>query len=270
MRRKAGSIKRMAKLLMDHEPPGVGYEGMDRRSRFLVTCDHACNRFPERLGDLGVSAAERQRHIAWDIGALGVARRLAAALDAPLIYQQYSRLVIDANRDPTRADSIPLRSEATEIPGNKGLTPSARELRRREIFEPYHAAIRAELDARATRGVDTLYVSVHSFTPVYLGDVRRWQAGVLWRSDRAFAELLLAGLRRDPGLEIGDNQPYSLQSDVDYSVPEHADTRGLSNVLLEIRQDEITSEAQQADWAARLLPLLREADTTLHGCGASR
>ena len=188
-----------------------------------------------------------------------------AALDAPLVYQPYSRLVIDANRDPVRADSIPLRSEATDVPGNKGLTQHARELRRVEIFEPYHAAIRAELDARAARGVDTLYVSVHSFTPVYLGDARRWQAGVLWRSDRAFAELLLEGLRREPGLEVGDNQPYSLQSDVDYSVPVHADTRGLSNVLLEIRQDEITSEAQQAAWANRLLPLLHEAAAVLHG-----
>ena len=260
----------MARLLQDHEPGGVGIEGAGRRSRFLITCDHACNRFPERLGDLGVSATERQRHIAWDIGALGVARRLAAALDAPLIYQQYSRLVIDANRDPGRADSIPLRSESTDIPGNKELSPSARELRRVEIFEPYHAAIRAELDARAARGVDTLYVSVHSFTPVYLGNARRWQAGVLWRSDRAFAALLLAGLRREHGLEIGDNQPYSLQSDVDYSVPEHADTRGLSNVLLEIRQDEIASETQQAAWATRLLPLLQEADATLRGPGASR
>ena len=250
---------------MDHEPAGVGLEGAQRRSRFLITCDHAGNRFPERLGDLGVSASERQRHIAWDIGALGVARRLAHALDAPLIYQPYSRLVIDANRDPARADSIPLRSEATDVPGNKGLTHQARELRRVEIFEPYHAAIRAELDARAARGVDTLYVSVHSFTPVYLGDARRWQAGVLWRSDRAFAELLLEGLRRETGLEIGDNQPYSLQSDVDYSVPVHADIRGLSNVLLEIRQDEITTEAQQAAWANRLLPLLHEAAAVLQG-----
>lgn len=258
----------MTKLLMDHEPTGVGFEGMDRRSRFLITCDHASNRFPERLGDLGVSASERRRHIAWDIGALGVARRLASALDAPLIYQQYSRLVIDANRDPTRADAIPLRSEATDIPGNKGLTPQARELRRLEIFEPYHAAIRAELDARARRGEQTLYVSVHSFTPVYLGEARRWHAGILWRTDRPFAQLLLDGLRREPGLEIGDNQPYSLQSDVDYSVPEHADTRGLSNVLIEIRQDEITTEAQQAAWATRLLPLLQAADTTLRGPGA--
>ena len=249
----------MARLLMEHEPGGVGIEGERRRSPFLITCDHAGNRFPERLGDLGVSTIERQRHIAWDIGALGVAQRLATALDAMLIFQPYSRLVIDANRDPARADSIPLRSEATDIPGNKGLTPKAREQRRLEIFEPYHAAIRAELERRAVHGEPTIYVSVHSFTPVYLGASRPWHAGILWRSDRHFAQRMLEGLRRDPALQVGDNEPYSLQSDVDFSVPEHADTRGLSNVLLEIRQDEITSEQQQAAWAARLIPLLREA-----------
>ena len=253
----------MSRLLFEHEPTGGAVEGAGRRSRVLLTCDHACNRFPERLGDLGVSASERQRHIAWDIGALGVARRLGRLLDATLIYQQYSRLVIDANRDPARADSIPLRSEATDVPGNKGLTDHARELRRTEIFEPYHAAIRTELDTRAARGEQTIYVSVHSFTPSYLGERRRWHAGILWRNDWAFARLMLDGLRREPGLEVGDNQPYTLQGDVDYSVPEHADKRGLSNVLIEIRQDEITSEAQQDRWAARLLPLLQQAEAEL-------
>lgn len=243
-------------LLFPDEPAAVLVDHPSGSSDLFLTCDHAGRRMPRRLGQLGLPDAELERHIAYDIGARAVAVRLADALDATLIAQVYSRLVIDCNRDPAVASSIPEISEVTEIPGNRGLTEAARAARRREIFEPYHAAIAAALDARATAGRPTALVAVHSFTPVYKGEVRPWHAAVLYNRDARLSLLLKRLLEEEGGLVIGDNQPYFVSDLTDYTIPVHAERRGLPYLELEIRQDLIATEAGQREWAERLTRLL--------------
>jgi predicted N-formylglutamate amidohydrolase len=228
----------------------------DGASDFFLVCDHAGRRMPRRLGQLGVSDAEMERHIAYDIGAAAVAVQLADALDATLIRQIYSRLVIDCNRDPAVPSSIPEISETTAIPGNVGLTEAQRVARRVALFEPYHSAITAALDARAARGQPTAFVAVHSFTPVYKGEVRPWHAGVLYNRDARLSLLLKRLLLAEGDLVVGDNEPYFVNDLTDYSIPVHAERRGLPYLELEIRQDLIATEAGQAEWAARLVRLL--------------
>lgn len=246
-------------MLAAHEPPAVIVTRAHSRAPFFVTCDHASNRIPELLGDLGVSAAERERHIAWDIGALGVAHRLAERLQATLVASSYSRLVIDCNRHLWREDAIPLRSELTAVPGNGNLSEPEKEARRASFHRPYHEGIQALLDAREQLGIATVYVSVHSFTPVYEGVSRPWQVAMLSNRDRRIAEILLRELSRDPALCVGDNIPYRLTDDGDYGVPVHAERRGLPHVLIELRQDLIVEASGQHAWAARLAPLLQQA-----------
>jgi predicted N-formylglutamate amidohydrolase len=250
-------------LLAADEPEPVWEENAGGRSPFLFTCDHAGNLIPKRLGDLGVSAAERERHIAWDIGIAGVARRLAHELDAHLVGQTYSRLVIDCNRPPGVAASIPVVSEATQIPGNENLSEEDRLARRQAIFDPYHARIAAVLDARAAR--TTFLVALHSFTPVYLGAARPWHIGTLyWNKARTdLPQLLLALLREEEGLVVGDNQPYDVTEITDYAIPVHGEGRGLANTGIEIRQDLIATDAGQAEWADRLARIFRGIERRL-------
>ena len=226
-------------------------------SPFVLTCDHAANRVPRALGTLGVSEAERSRHIGWDIGAAAVTRALAARLGCWAILQAYSRLVIDCNRPPGVASSIPRRSEATDIPGNCGLDATARQARQAAIFDPYHAAIAAELDRRAAAGQPTFLVAMHSFTPVYEGVARPMHAAILYHRDAGLSPALLARLREEAGLIIGDNEPYRVSDETDYGIPVHGERRGLPCVEIEIRQDLIAHPAGQAAWTdilARLLP----------------
>ena len=156
-------------LLGREDVPPVHEHNVAGRSPFLLTCDHYGRLIPERLGDLGLPADELTRHIAWDIGIAGVADALSKHLDAHLIAQRYSRLVIDCNRPPAAPSSIPRISEATTIPGNEGLARDVTEARRRAIFDPYHRHIDEVIDARLRDGKPTVLVSLHSFTPVYAG-----------------------------------------------------------------------------------------------------
>src|SRR5262245_18714665 len=153
-------------LSMDDIPP-VHEMHADGRSPFLLTSDHHGRLLPRSLGDLGIAESELTRHIAWDIGIAGVAERLAKMLDAHLIAQRYSRLVIDCNRPPDVASSIPVVSEATAIPGNDGISAHERDARRREVFDPYHHRIKAVIDHRMHAKRPTVLVALHSFTPVY-------------------------------------------------------------------------------------------------------
>lgn len=244
-------------LLATDEPPPWQVEQASGRSPYFLTCDHAGTRLPRRLGGLGLAAGELQRHIGWDIGAAGLSRHLAALLDATLVLQPYSRLVIDCNRPPQAPDSIARRSEATIIAGNQRLSAAAAAQRRREIFEPYHARIRALLDARLQRGQPTWLIAMHSFTPVYLGQARPWHVGLLYHRDARMAQALGALLRQNARLCVGDNQPYAVCDDSDYGIPEHGERRGLPHVELEIRQDLIAAPAGQRRWALRLARCLR-------------
>jgi predicted N-formylglutamate amidohydrolase len=193
-----------------------------------------------------------ERHIAWDIGAADVAIRLAAALDAFAILQTYSRLVIDCNRRPGIPASIVRISESTRIPGNEVVTVEEAAAREREIFRPYHDRIRTELDTRQAQGRLAMLISVHSFTPRFHGNQRPWHAGVLYNRDARLAGELLRRLRAEPGLVIGDNEPYSVGDTTDYTIPEHGERRGLLHVGIELRQELIGTEAGQIEWAERL------------------
>lgn len=243
-------------LLAQDEPAPFQWFGRERRSPFLITCDHAGRQLPRALGDLGLAPVDLRRHIAWDIGAGEVARRLGEALQAAVIVQRYSRLVIDCNRRIAAADSIVTESERTAVPGNRELDASAAERRAREVFHPYHDQIRAELDAREAAGRTSFYVAVHSFTPVFLDVSRRWHAGVLYIRDERLALPLLRLLRAEPELAVGCNEPYRADELFDFSIVQHGERRGIPYVELEIRQDLIADEAGQAAWAARLSRLL--------------
>lgn len=233
------------------------------RSPFFLTCDHYGRLVPRVLGDLGLPESELKRHIAWDIGIASVAESLSQQLDAHLIVQRYSRLVIDCNRPPHVASSIPLISEATTIPGNEGISREAAAVRRAEIFDPYHRRIDEIIDARREAGMPTVLVSLHSFTPVYAGIARPWHIGTLYHRDTHLAPLLLKLLRAESDLVVGDNEPYAVGDDTDYTIPVHAEARSLINTGVEIRQDLISDPAGEQSWADRLARILAEIEPLL-------
>jgi predicted N-formylglutamate amidohydrolase len=248
-------------LLTDEDPPAFAIERPDGRSRFLLTCDHASNRLPRRLGDLGLSKEDLERHIAWDLGAGALARCLSAKLDAFLIAHNYSRLVIDANRPPSAHDSIVTYTERTRVEANEDLTQQQVRQRLEELFEPYHDRIREELDARDARGIRSILVTVHSFTPVYKDDARAWHAGILYGRDSRLAHLLLEALRRDGELVVGDNEPYRVSDASDYTVVVHGEQRGIPHVELEVRQDLLATDSGVETWCKRIALALEEAAT---------
>jgi predicted N-formylglutamate amidohydrolase len=247
----------MDDLLSADDPPPVGIEGADRSGPFLLIADHAGNAIPKSLGDLSLPPGQMQRHIAIDIGILGVSRALAMALKAPLVFQRYSRLVIDCNRTPGGSGSVLTYSDGAEVPGNYGLTELDLAQRRDEIFVPYQAAIVKQID-RMTAKQPPVLIAMHSFTPVH-GDLpgpRPWQIGVLFNRDSRLAMALIPLLEAEGDLTVGINAPYGVDDTLDYAIPVHAEARGLLHVELEIRQDLITDAAGQAAWAARLARLL--------------
>ncbi len=219
----------------------------------LLIGDHAGRVIPRGLDGLGLTPADMDTHIAWDIGVAGLGERLAARLDACFIRQTYSRLVVDCNRKPGAPAAMPEVSDGVTIPGNLGLDSAAIAARRAEIYQPYQDAIAAELDRRADR--PTILVSLHSFTPVMQGFVRPWRMGVLHRDDSAFSSRVLALLQGELGEAAGDNEPYKMDQ-TDNTVPLHADPRGLDYLELEVRQDlvaEAPGQDEMADLVARLL-----------------
>jgi predicted N-formylglutamate amidohydrolase len=240
------------------DPQPVEVIRPDGKSIFVLTADHAGRAIPRRLGTLGLAAAELDTHIAWDIGIAGVARLLSAELDAPLVLQRYSRLVIDCNRDPAVASSIATVSEHTTIPGNQSVTDHERELRRKHILEPYHTAIDQILTRRAAAAAPTIMVALHSMTPVFKGDTRPMHAAVLYDRDARFAKCVCAALREEPGLIVAENQPYFVSPATDYTIPHHAEGR-MPYVEIEVRQDLINGESGQRAWSQRLARVLHSA-----------
>jgi predicted N-formylglutamate amidohydrolase len=249
-------------LLGSEEVPPVLEVNAAGRSPFLLTCDHYGRTIPRILGDLGLPATDLTRHIAWDPGIAGVVHALSKHLDAHLIAQRYSRLVIDCNRPPNAASSIPLISEATTIPGNEGITREAAELRRAQIFDPYHRRINEIIDQRRQRHMPTILLSLHSFTPVYAGIARPWHIGTLYQRDKMLPPLVLQLLRAEPDLVVGDNEPYAVSNETDYTIPVHAEARGLMNTGIEIRQDLISDQAGEKAWADRLARIFAEIEMT--------
>jgi predicted N-formylglutamate amidohydrolase len=250
-------------LLSADEPPPITVRNPAGSSPLLLVADHAGSAIPWVLGRLGVAETELVRHIAFDIGIAGVGRHLAEALDATLIQQNYSRLVIDCNRPLDAPSSIPEVSELTPIPGNVALGDRERTARAEAIFWPYHRRIDAELDRRRRVDRPTALIALHSFTPVFKGAARPWQVALLYNRDPALARQLLALLRTEPELVVGDNEPYFVSDTTDYTIPAHGERRGVPHALIEIRQDLIAEESGQRDWARRLARLLPQAYASL-------
>ncbi len=234
---------------------------------FVVVCEHASNRLPRALGRLGLAPGDLVRHIAWDPGAQELATHIAEATASALVLQRYSRLAIDCNRDPAVADAVSVLSETTPIPGNDGLAPEARQARIDEVWAPFHDALAAVLDRRAAVGRPTALVTVHSFTPVFRGVSRPWHVGIISTDDHHLADAMLAVLRRDPSLVVGDNEPYKGKDNVDYTIRRHGRDRGLPHVMIEVRNDLIASPADIAAWGERLTAALVES---VDGLGAGK
>lgn len=242
-------------LLGADEPAAVEIINADGTGSAVLVCDHASNRVPQRLDRLGLDAVQLAEHIGWDPGAADVARLLSGYLDAPLVLSGYSRLVIDCNRPPSSPESIAEQSAGVPIPGNRGLSIEERTMRLDALFRPYHDAIGRLLDRRSHR--PSLLLSIHSFTPVLNGQARPWQLGVSsWRDHRLEA-LMLRALARGGDLIVGDNEPYPIEEDVDYTIPVHGAGRGLPSVMIEIRQDGIQTAAGVAALASRLAEAYR-------------
>ncbi len=235
----------------------------DGKAPLVLVCDHASNHVPVEYSDLGLSKADLERHIAWDVGAFGVARAIAASLDAPLVYPTASRLILDCNRDPqTAADSMPHRSEDTIIPANAAISEEDRARRIATIYEPFHALADETVARQRARAGTPALVAIHSFTPIYHGHKRPWDIGVIIGDRSGLAEKLLEGLRADPSRVVGVNEPYSADDNVYHTLERHGIAHGLPTAMIEVRQDHIAHEAGQAAWAARLSGILRDCVTT--------
>lgn len=235
---------------LDDDPPPVEWLNPDSASPVLLLCEHAGQAIPAQLAGLGLSEGVIDLHIGWDIGAERLARSLAVTLGAPLILQRYSRLVIDCNRPPGSAGSIPEVSDHVAIPGNQRLGPEARAQRKARIFDPLDAAI-AEGFARAPRRAA---FSVHTYTrQMHRGERRRWDAGFLCRRDLGAARIFVETIARArPDLTLAVNQPYRIEEAGDWFIPRHAEPRGLRHSLIEVCNDQLQTEAQVALWSGLL------------------
>ena len=254
-------------LLGANDPSPVQVINPGGTSHFLLLGDHAGNLVPDSLNALGLPPEELARHIGWDIGIGELGPMLAEALDAVFIRQTYSRLVIDCNRDPARADAMPEISDLTVIRGNHDLDAAKRMARVAAIQAPYQEAIRAEIARRDAAGQGTIIVSLHSFTPAMQGIARPWHVGVLHDGgDPAFARTLIAAFEAVPELTVGDNEPYSMDT-IDYTVPLHAYPKRRPYAEIEVRQDLIGTTTGCAEWSARLAAALQVAAANFGGGG---
>lgn len=254
----AGDQAMAETLLGPDDPLPVEVVNKAGAGRALLICDHAGRAIPKALNDLGLDEAALWRHIAWDIGIADVTRRLAAALDAPAILGGYSRLVIDCNRRLDDPSSIAQESDGVRVPGNCGLTASHRAARAAACFHPYHQAIGRMIEGRLAGGLVPAIISMHSFTPMMNGFERPWHVGILWNRDPRLPVPLMERLAAEPGLCVGDNEPYTGRDFHGYSVHTHGDDRGLPNVLIELRQDLIDTHHGAEGWAERLARVLGE------------
>lgn len=248
----------MSLLAADEPRPFQLVNGAGRAPLVLV-CEHAGRLVPRALGRLGLPEEAFDRHIAYDPGAAGLARELALRLDAPLALQPYSRLVCDCNRRPDVPSFAPEISEDTVVPGNLGLSPEAREARALAIFEPFHRAVCALVEERLQRHGRIAFVTIHSFTPVFLGVRRELEVGLLFNRDRTLADAVGGRLRQWNDIRVVDNEPYRMDDDSDYTVPVHAERRGLPYLELEIRNDLLPTAEDRRLWADRLAGALRPA-----------
>jgi predicted N-formylglutamate amidohydrolase len=246
------------RLLAGEEGPAITVNE-NGPSPLLLVCEHAGRRIPKSLQSLGLPAHELERHIAYDIGAEQVARGLCERLDAPLVLQRYSRLVYDCNRPPEAASAMPALSELTEIPGNRSLSEVQKRQRVEEIYEPFHGQIGKLIDLRLGAGQPVIFITIHSFTPVFKGIARKLDVGLLFDGDRRFTNLIGPLLRAAGRFDVRYNEPYGPADGVCHTLNVHAGVRGLPYSMIEIRNDLIANESGQVEWADRLADVLRRA-----------
>jgi predicted N-formylglutamate amidohydrolase len=241
---------------VEHISPASGPAAM---TGLILLCDHARNAVPPEIGDLGLTPEDMGRHIAWDVGARGVTLGLAARLGAGAVLSTFSRLVIDPNRGEDDPTLVMRLYDGSIIPANRNVDQAEIERRKNAYHRPYHAAVREAIDEIIEAGETPVLVSIHSFTPQFKGRaLRPWHIALLWDRDDRLLRPLLARLRAERDLVVGDNQPYTgrLHGDCMWT---HGTNRGLPHVLIEIRNDLIGTPDDQADWAARLAPMIRDA-----------
>lgn len=264
--REAGpAAHQHAPLIGPGEPGPFRVVNSQGRARLLLVCDHASNRIPAPLENLGLDDLALGRHIACDIGAGEVTERLSQRLDAPAVLASYSRLVVDCNRGLSDPTSILAVSDGEFIPGNQGLDDEQKAERARQFFHPYHDAIRRRLESFERRSIVPAFVAIHSFTPIFKNVRRPWQIGILWDADPRIPVPLMQALRAQ-GINVGDNEPYSGKAPADHTVDHHAEGGGLPHVSIEIRQDLVDHPDGVARWARILGDALAEilADESLY------
>ena len=246
-------------MLTPQDPPVASILNRQAGTPYVVLADHGGRAIPAALNNLGLPDSALERHIAYDIGALELAKALSASLDAPLVWANYSRLVVDVNRTEASATLIPKASDRQHIPGNQLLTSAQIDVRKEVLLHPYHQAIQALLAERAANGLFSAVISVHSFTPTMQGAARPWHVGVLWDKDGGMVAPVMAHLRGRGDLVVGDNEPYSARGIEGYTIAAHAEAHARPNVLFEVRQDLLATSADVARWTGILSAAIRSA-----------
>lgn len=235
----------------------------------LILCEHASNHFPASFGDLGLQSADQNSHAAWDPGARAISQHLSKALDSPMVASRVSRLIYDCNRPPKAVSAMPEKSELIEIPGNCNLTNDQRNKRVSEVYHPFCDTVSRVIKARQTSGLQTILITVHSFTPVYYGQLRSVEIGILHDDDTAMADAMLANIQALSHRRVERNQPYGPQDGVTHSLRLHGMSNGLPNVMIEVRNDLLRTQKEEAEMAEELLTMIRPALAALaqHGVG---
>ena len=246
-------------VLSPEEGEPVGVELAGGKGPFVIVCEHASSTLPRSMGDMGLSDEVRLSHIAWDPGALAVARLLSAQFDSPLVFQKFSRLVYDCNRPPESPAAMPMKSEIHTVPANENVDGADRLARTQALYRPFHAAISALIDQRTCAGLATSLITVHSFTPVYFGKPRSVEVGILHDADARFADGMLAAAASDHRYDVRRNEPYGPADGVTHSLILHGISRGIPNVMIEVRNDLIADQAGQGVMAGYLSQLIAEA-----------
>lgn len=234
-----------SRLLRPDEPPAFEEIAGDVHGPLLFCCDHASHRVPRALNGLGLPEEELRRHIGWDIGAAEITRILAKRFNAPAVLSSYTRLAADCNRHMRDPAFAPAEIDGTHVPANADLDRDALDARRRSLHAPYHDTVERWAAAFEKAGTVPILVSVHSFTPhKRTGAPRPWQLGVSWAIDERVSSALFAYLAAQrPDIVVGDNEPYELEPDEDFTVPVHAMRRGWPHLQIEFRQDLVADAA---------------------------
>ncbi|MCD2173059.1 N-formylglutamate amidohydrolase [Rhizobium sp. C4] len=246
-------------VLSPDEGEPVGIELAGGRGPFVIVCEHASATLPRSMGDMGLSEEALRSHIAWDPGALAVARLLSQQFDSPLVFQKFSRLVYDCNRPPESSAAMPMKSEIYTVPANENVDGAERLARTRALYRPFHSAVSTLIDERTGAGLATSLITVHSFTPVYFGKPRAVEVGILHDADARFADDILSAAASGNRHDVRRNEPYGPADGVTHSLILHGISRGIPNVMIEVRNDLIADQTGQGVMAGYLSELIAAA-----------